>query len=368
MDFIGKDDLDIDEFIAADRRKRSGRSHKMASVLPIIGCVAAFILVMITCIVLYIRIDDGQPKEQETMVNSEVPVMYTQEEMEAKALLSAQTERQKVLDQLAEELNSGKTVVETLRTLYTDNIVVASSGKYHFIPISDQLKKHNYSTENLLIADREIAYAVNGQTISHKGIDVSKYNGVIDWSQVAADGVEFAFIRVGIRGYGAEGRLVEDEGFEENVESALSNGIKVGVYFFTQATTVEEAVEEAEFVKQIIAPYKIQCPVVLDVEKVSDSEGRMNKISKEMRTQVAKIFCEEISKAGYKPMLYYNMEMGALMLDLEQLEDYDKWFAYYNKDIYYPYDFKVWQYTDKGRVAGIEGDVDLNISFEKIWE
>ena len=185
---------------------------------------------------------------------------------------------------------------------------------------------------------------------------------------MAADGVEFAFIRVGIRGYGAEGRLVEDEGFEENVESALSNGIKVGVYFFTQATTVEEAVEEAEFVKQIIAPYKIQCPVVLDIEKVSDSEGRMNKISKEMRTQVAKAFCEEIAKAGYQPMLYYNMEMGALMLDLEQLEDYDKWFAYYNKDIYYPYDFKVWQYTDKGRVAGIEGDVDLNIAFEKIWE
>lgn len=367
MAFIEKGDFDVNEFIAADRRKRSRRSRKMASVLPIIGCVVAFILVMATCIVLYIRIDDGQPKEQETMVNSEIPVMYTKEEMEAKALLSAQTERQKVLDQLAESLNSGKTVVETLRTLYIDNIVVASSGKYHFIPISDRLKKHNYSTENLLISDGEIAYAVSGQPISHKGIDVSKYNGVIDWSQVAADGVEFAFIRVGIRGYGS-GKLVEDEGFEENVENALSNGIKVGVYFFTQATTVEEAVEEAEFVKHIIAPYKIECPVVLDVEKVSDSEGRMNKISKELRTQVVKTFCEEISKAGYQPMLYYNMEMGALMLDLEQLEEYDKWFAYYNKDIYYPYDFKVWQYSDKGRVAGIEGDVDLNIAFEKIWE
>jgi len=367
MDFIGKDDLDIDEFIAADRRRRSGRKRKMSSVLPIIGCVAAFILVLVTCIVLFIRIGDGQQKEQETMANSEVPIMYTQEEMDARVLLSAQTERQKVLDQLAEELNSGKTVVETLRTLYTDNIVVASSGKYHFIPISDQLKKHNYSTENLLISDGEIAYAVNGQPISHKGIDVSKYNGVIDWSQVAADGVEFAFIRVGIRGYGS-GKLVEDEGFEENVESALSNGLKVGVYFFSQATTVEEAIEEAEFVKQIIAPYKIECPVVLDVEKVADSEARMNKISKEERTQVARTFCEEIAKAGYKPMLYYNMEMGALMLDLEQLEDYNKWFAYYNKDIYYPYDFKVWQYTDKGRVAGIDGDVDLNIAFEKIWE
>jgi len=185
---------------------------------------------------------------------------------------------------------------------------------------------------------------------------------------VAAEGVEFAFIRVGIRGYGAEGRLVEDEGFEENVENALMNGIKVGVYFFSQATTVEEAIEEAEFVKQIIAPYKIQCPVVFDVEKVADSEGRMNKLSVEDRTQMAITFCEEIEKAGYKPMIYYNMEMAALMLDLEQLEEYDKWFAYYNQDIYFPYDFKIWQYTDKGRINGIEEEVDLNIAFEKIWE
>lgn len=368
MAFIEKDDFDINEFSAVERRKRMRRNYKMASILLIAGFVMAFILIMIICIVLFLRIDGSHQKEQETMVNSQVPIMYTQEEMEAKVLLSAQTERQKVLDQLAEGLNSGKTIVETLRTLYTDNIVVASNGKYHFIPISDKLKKHNYRTENLLISDREIAYAENGKTISHKGIDVSKYNGVIDWRQVAEDGVEFAFIRVGIRGYGAEGRLVEDEGFEENVENALSSGIKVGVYFFTQATTVEEAVEEAEFVKQIIAPYRIECPVVLDVEKVSDSEGRMNKISKEERTRVVKTFCEEISKAGYTPMLYYNMEMGALMLDLEQLEDYDKWFAYYNKDIYYPYDFKVWQYSDKGRVSGINGDVDLNIAFEKIWE
>jgi len=367
MELFERDDFEIDEFAAGNRREKNRRKSRRTSVLFMVGCALAFIVVMALCILLYIRVDEGHQEDEETMANSEITIMYTQEEMEEKAALLAEEEKQKLLDRLAESLNSGNTVVETLRTLYTDDIVVASDGKYHFIPIKESLKKHNYSTENLLISGQEVAYAENGQTISCKGIDVSKYNGVIDWSQVAADGVEFAFIRVGIRGYGS-GKLVEDEGFEENVESALSNGIKVGVYFFTQATTVEEAREEAEFVKQIIAPYKIECPVVLDVEKVADSEARMNKISKEERTRVVKTFCEEIEKAGYKPMIYHNMEMAVLMLELELLEEYDKWFAYYNKDIYYPYDFKIWQYSDKGRVAGIDGDVDLNIAFEQIWE
>lgn len=374
MAIFSKNDLNIGDSAEVKRRKALIRKNKMTSIVSIVGCMVAFIVVMAASVALYIWVDEGIQENAASIANldaqetNDASATYTQAEMEAKAALLAEEEKQKLLDQLAEGLNSGSTMVETLRPLYKDDIVVVSSGKFHFVPISDKLKKHNYKTENLMVSGDEIVYTENAQATSYKGIDVSKYNGAIDWSKVAADGVEFAFIRVGIRGYGAEGRLVEDEGFEENVENALSNGIKVGVYFFSQATTVEEAIEEAEFVKQIIAPYKIECPVVFDVEKVADSEGRMNKISVEERTQMAITFCEEIEKAGYKPMIYYNMEMAALMLDLEQLEEYDKWFAYYNKDIYFPYDFKIWQYTDKGKVAGIETDVDLNIAFEKIWE
>lgn len=374
MAIFSKNDLNIGDSAEVKRRKALIRKNKMTSIVSIVGCMVAFIVVMAASVALYIWVDEGIQENAASIANldaqetNDASATYTQAEMEAKAALLAEEEKQKLLDQLAEGLNSGSTMVETLRPLYKDDIVVVSSGKFHFVPISDKLKKHNYKTENLMVSGDEIVYTENGQATSYKGIDVSKYNGAIDWSKVAADGVEFAFIRVGIRGYGAEGRLVEDEGFEENVENALSNGIKVGVYFFSQATTVEEAIEEAEFVKQIIAPYKIECPVVFDVEKVADSEGRMNKISVEERTQMAITFCEEIEKAGYTPMIYYNMEMAALMLDLEQLEEYDKWFAYYNKDIYFPYDFKIWQYTDKGKVAGIETDVDLNIAFEKIWE
>jgi len=363
--------LDIDFLKKTEGIETYGQSRlkksKQKTLVYVAVCVAVFVVIVVCGIALYRWVNED-PTAEALGTNVQEPILYTREELEAEAALLAEQKAQEILDQLAEGVNSGATLVETLRKLYKDDIVVASGGKYHFIPISDTLKKHDYINENLRIAENgELTYAVNEQVITHKGIDVSKFNGAIDWSKVAADGVEFVFIRAGIRGYGS-GKLVEDEGFEENVESALANGLKVGVYFFSQAITPEEAVEEAQFVKQLIAPYRIECPVVFDVERVSDSEARMNKLTVEERTRVAIAFCEEIEKGGYKPMVYYNMEMAAVMLDLAQLEKYDKWFAYYNKDIYFPYDFKIWQYSDKGRVDGIDGDVDLNIAFEKVWE
>jgi len=366
MGYIDFDQLDTEPVGINRKKKKLVKNPKMIGMIAV-GCVAACALILALGIGLYKWVTEEREAAEEA-VDMDVPIMYTQEEMEEKAALLAEEKTKELLDQLAQGVNSGQTLVETLRPLYKDKLVVASSGKYHFVPISDTLKKHNLTNENLQKAPNgELTYVQDGKVITHKGIDVSKYNGAVDWSQVAADGVEFAFIRAGIRGYGS-GKLVEDEGFEENVESAITNGIKVGVYFFSQAITPEEAVEEAQFVKQLIAPYRIECPIVIDVEKVSDSQARMNKISVEERTNAVKAFCEEIEKDGYEPMIYYNMEMAALMLDLEQLETYDKWFAYYNQDIYFPYEFKIWQYSDKGRVNGVEGNVDLNIAFEKIWE
>lgn len=372
MAILDRNDVYIDESPSMERRKQIRRKNRMTSIAFLAACIAAFVVILAGVVALFMWAGKDEHIAQEVVADSvdqsEAVKMYTQAEMEAQAALLAAEEKQKFLEQLAIELNSGNTMVQTLRSVYEDHLVVASSGKYHFVPIRDELKKNDYQTENIVISDKEISYMDNGQQISHKGIDVSKYNGVIDWSKVAADGVEFAFIRVGIRGYGAEGRLVADEGFEVNIENALKNGIKVGVYFFTQATTEDEAREEAAFVADLIAPYKIQCPVVVDVEKIDDSEARMNKVSVETRTQMVKIFCQEIEQFGYQPMIYMNLEMAALMLDLDQLEAYDKWFAYYNKDIYYPYAFKVWQYSEKGTVDGIDGKVDLNISFGEIWK
>ncbi len=311
---------------------------------------------------------DGAEEASQPAVSTQVQeITYTQAELEEQIARAKQEGADEVLASLAESINNNGNVVNALRPLYENALVVASNGQYHFIPIDETRKMHSLQEENLKILDNGLVeYVENGQVVSHKGIDVSKHQGEIDWAKVAEDGVEFAFIRVGNRGYGT-GAIVEDPQFDANVVGAITNGIDVGVYFFSQAVTVEEAIEEAQFVLNKIAPYNLSCPIVLDVEKVSDSEARMNKISVEERTANTLAFLQTIEAAGYETMLYHNMEMGTLMLDMTQFEDYEKWFAYYNKEIYYPYEFTVWQYSDKGRVQGIKGDVDVNISF-RMWD
>ena len=195
---------------------------------------------------------------------------------------------------------------------------------------------------------------------------MSEHQGDIDWNLVAQDGVEFAFIRAGYRGYGT-GKLVEDANFDANVQGAQAADIKVGAYIYSQAITEEEVVEEANLVLEKIAPYNMECPIVFDVEKVTGGEGRMNALSVEERTRLTQIFCQTIENAGHRPMLYYNTEMGIMMLELGALEGYDKWFAAYREDFYYPYAHKIWQYSQSGRVQGIQTEVDLNISFEPLW-
>ena len=273
-----------------------------------------------------------------------------------------------VLEQIRQSLVEGTTVVETLRPFYKDQLVVASDGKYHFLPVKDSMKKNGYLEDNLNILESgELQYLTDGKVTSYKGIDVSVYQGTIDWNKVAEDGVTFTFIRAGYRGWGSKGTLVTDENAEANLRGANGAGIKTGVYFYTQATNEKEILEEVQLVLDLIKPYRIDCPVVIDVEKTSEKAGRMNQLDVQERTKLVKLFCDTVQAAGYRTMIYHNLEMGALMLDLDQLEEYDKWFAFYKSELYYPYAYKIWQYSDKGSVQGIKGAVDMNIAFEPVW-
>ena len=295
-------------------------------------------------------------------------LVYSQEELEAQVSGAREQAAAAVLEGIRTQLNDGDSIMETLRPLYPEDLIVYSGGQYHFVPINRSLKQHQFDETCLNVLESgEFQYIQDGQVISHKGIDVSRHQGEIDWQLVAQDGVEFAFIRVGNRGYGT-GKLVEDDKFEDNITGAIAAGIKVGVYFYSQAIDETELREEADLVLEKIAPYQIDCPVVFDVEKVAGDEGRMNNLSVEERTNLTRLFCEIIQDAGYRPMIYYNTEMGALMLGLESLEEYDKWFAAYSDKFYYPYEYKIWQYSQKGTVQGIKGEVDLNISFAPLWE
>ena len=366
--------------IPEDRLSRANKRKKnntIASILVMTGCLLVLVLVTYVAGILYSWIDSkfqnnandlaaaaeaGSQTEESTQ---EVVKTYTQEEVDAliaEAKQQAEDEEEnKILSGIRDGLTSGTTMVETLRPYYPNELVVVSNGTFNFVRIRDDLQKNDYVLENLnILEDGEVQYMQDGQVVSHKGIDVSKHQGNIDWTKVAADGVVFAFIRVG---YGTEGKLVEDEYFEQNVKGALQAGIKVGVYFYSQAITDEELLEEANLVLEKVKPYNIELPIVFDVEKVSGGKGRANELSVEERTRLTALFCQTIQDAGYKPMIYHNMEMGTLMLDLGQLEQYDKWFAYYNDDLYYPYAYKVWQYSEKGAVDGINEEVDLNIWF-----
>lgn len=369
------------------------KKNKLHAALVLLGYLAVLILIMLVVSLLMTWIDDKMrdsaidmavavgaeplPEDKEvTMTQAELNTML--EEAAAKAVMenavssqaAADSARAEVLEDIQARLETGdESMVEVLRPFYPNDIVVVSSGKFYFVPINQNLKMNSYSEDNLNILESgEYQYLENGEVISHKGIDVSSHQGEIDWQAVAADGVEFAMIRAAYRGYGSEGKLVEDKNFEDNIEGALAAGIHVGVYLYSQAITEEEVKEEAELVLQKLAPYGVKCPIVFDVEKTASDSGRMNQITLEERTNLALLFCQTVENAGYKPIIYHNMEMGALMVDLETLEGYDKWFAYYNGDMYYPYDYQIWQYSDKGTVNGIKTEVDLNISFSPFWE
>lgn len=379
MNLEFKEEQEREEMLrAAKQRKRRKNSARLAS----FGVVVFFLLLPVISIVCWEAFQKALEEKKEVMSSDAVPkesldvmaenVVYSQAELElkiAEAIQQARTEEEKlVLEEVKEAFSQGLTTVEALRPLYPDDIVVASSGKIHFVPINRELKMNQLSQDNLRRLDSgEYQYVVDEQVISHKGIDVSSHQGKIDWELVAKDGVEFAMIRVGFRGYGKEGKLVPDEYFEKNIAGAKKNGIKVGVYFFSQAINDEELLEEAQLVLDSIAPYQLDCPVVYDVERISGSNARMNAISVEERTRLSLLFCETIEKAGYTPMLYHNTEMGALLLDIAAFEKYDKWYASYNSKMFYPYEYKIWQYSEKGKVNGIKGDVDMNISFAPVW-
>lgn len=255
--------------------------------------------------------------------------------------------------------------LKMLRSFFPENLIYADKDEYVFAPVLEGVKKHNYLAENFVSTDDgEMQYIVNGEVVSHKGIDVSKYQGDIDWAAVASDGVEYAFVRLGIRGYGS-GKLTLDEYFDKNMRGAKDAGIKTGVYFFTQAVTVDEAIEEADYVLQNITGYDVTYPVVFDVEMIVNDDGRANDLSQKDRTDIAIAFCDRIKAAGYTPMIYGNVKCFTKLLDMTRLNDYEKWYAFYDDYMYMPYEVGIWQYTEKGKVPGINADVDLNISYKE---
>lgn len=194
------------------------------------------------------------------------------------------------------------------------------------------------------------------------GVDVSAHQGAVDWNAVKNDGIDFVMLRIGYRGYGTEGKLNEDDYFRSNYENAKAVGLDIGVYFFSQATTPEEAREEADFVLNHIRGYDISYPVAYDWEAIDYDTARTDGMTTEQISDCAVAFCDTISQDGYSVLVYFNRELGYFNYDLSKLQNYHFWLAEYLSTPTFVYDFKIWQYSKEGQVDGINGNVDLNIS------
>lgn len=241
-------------------------------------------------------------------------------------------------------------------------MVVNRDGEEEWVLISPYLPKHEYDFTKLVCQSDRMKYYENGSQVSYVGVDVSKLQDYIDFIKVKRAGIDFVMIRVGARGYGT-GQLIVDDYFNENIKRATDAGLDVGVYFYSQAITKEEAVEEANLVLENLGEYSISYPVAFDMELVSNDTARIDGLSRSERTDIAKTFLDTIEEAGLKTVIYGNKEWLIKEIDMSKLTAYDVWYAEEADIPDYPYRFTMWQYSTRGSVDGIAGLVNLNISF-----
>lgn len=222
-----------------------------------------------------------------------------------------------------------------------------------------QLYNNPYSWSNLKRDGDRFSYIVDGKKVSRLGIDVSEHNGSIDWSKVAADGIEFAYIRLGYRGTVAA-TIAQDSQFQVNLEGAQKAGLDIGVYFYSQAITEDEAAEEANYVIQTLAGTKTYYPVAFDMEPGANGSDRVSELSQEQITKVAAAFCRTLQAQGYNAVIY-GSQQDLAHYDLESLTQYGFWYAEYKNRPTLGFNFALWQYSSKGSVSGIGGNVDLDL-------
>ncbi|MDE5932755.1 MAG: Ig-like domain-containing protein [Lachnospiraceae bacterium] len=224
-------------------------------------------------------------------------------------------------------------------------------------------KNGNYVTGEQIIQGAKYSFDSQGRMSNNSGtlgIDVSKWNGSIDWNAVKNSGVSYVIIRCGYRG-SSTGALIEDPKFVSNIKGAKAAGLKVGVYFFSQAVNEVEAVEEASMALNLVSGYGLEYPIFLDVEA---SNGRGDKIDVATRTAVCKAFCATIQNSGYTAGVYANTTWFTTKINAGSLTGYKIWLAQYaSAPTYTATKYDMWQYTSKGSVSGISGSVDMNISY-----
>ena len=290
------------------------------AIMAIIAVAAAVILILVVVLCLPLM------KQEQTQAEPTAAVLQTGE---------AVTDE----DPMAVHQHSGQE--EVLPTI--EPIIEPEKNPYG--PMDFQYDRQNY-----LYCLRQDSYP---------GVDVSAFQGDIDWVKVKQSGIRFAILRVGYRGY-ESGKLVEDEYIRQNLENTAAAGMPIGAYFFSQALTIKEVDEEIAFMLNILGDRKLEMPIVLDWE-IPTANARTAQMDARTLTALQEYFCKTMAEKGYTPMIYFNWHQSNTLLYLNELEAYPFWLALYQDRMTYPYHVEMWQYTASGRVPGIQGDVDINV-------
>lgn len=241
-------------------------------------------------------------------------------------------------------------------------IMYIKNSKYDGLGEQMDYPQSTYNMDCLYTGKKGRIYD-DGIYISKKGIDVSVFQGEIDWVKVKRSGIDFAMIRLGFRS-SSDGTIYMDTNFKTNLRRAKAAGVDVGVYFFSQAITVDEAMEEARFVLKHIRFHGVTYPVAFDMEPV-DGDDRISGLSKAEKTEIADAFCQVIKANRFKPVIYGNPTWLRKNIKLDYLTDYELWLAHYTDETDFSSKYLMWQYTDAGLVDGIDGYVDMNLYFKE---
>lgn len=237
---------------------------------------------------------------------------------------------------------------------------------------SKDLWKYSYnrekSLESIPAIDIDLKNITGGQLKTYEddkyyslnGIDISEHQSEVDFKAVKNQGIDFVYLRVGYRGY-KTGSLNKDQNFEKFYEEAKAADLLVGVYFFSQAVSIEEAIDEALFVKEQLKEKKIDLPIAYDLEDISEDDSRIDDLTAAMRTENAMAFCAKVEDLGYSAMIYANQYWCETYYQLADILNYPLWLAQYNDYPTVDYPFKIWQYSDEGSLEGVDTKVDLNM-------
>ena len=249
-------------------------------------------------------------------------------------------------------------VPDVLAYEYIDDIELLIRDEGSYAMENDDMGRHytdGDGTANTQILEEGVDIEIG----CNLGIDVSSFNEKIDWTKVQESGIEFAMIRCGYRGR-VSGELIEDAYFRQNVEDAIAVGMKVGVYFTSAAVDEKEAVEEASMVLSLTEGYELDYPIFIDTE---GSGGRADTLDAVTRTAVCEAFCETVEQAGQEAGVYASRNWYYNNVDDDVLSRYTIWVAEYRKEPLYTGRYDIWQYTSSGQIDGINGRVDLNLSY-----